>query len=117
MGREEGRMGREYGGKGRRGRAKRRAHHGRSCRRMLSHEGDEERSLPKRYSIPHKFGGCGFRIVHRLANSRGRPARNWIRIPGLVSLPLQTVEFGPEFLNSEFLVQFTASKHSVSEIK
>jgi hypothetical protein len=109
MGREEGRMGRsgigrEYSGKGRRGRAKRRAHHGRSHRHMPSHEGDEDRSLPKRYSIPPKFGGCGFRIVHRLENSRGRPAWNWIRIPGLISLPLQTVEFGPEFLNSEFLI-------------
>jgi hypothetical protein len=38
------------------------------------------------------------------------------RIPGLISTPLQTSEFGSEFWNSNFLAQFWTSKQGVSEM-
>jgi hypothetical protein len=62
------------------------------------------------------FGPYGVGNEHSLGRNSGAPPWNSGRILGLVSMPLQMLEFGSEFWNSCFQVQFHTSKQGVTHL-
>jgi hypothetical protein len=58
---------------------------------------EEDQSEAVRGSFPRQFRASWVEILACLKIPRGRSTRNWNRIPDPNSLPLEIVEFGPEF--------------------
>jgi hypothetical protein len=64
-------------------------------------------------SFPGDFRPFGVGNEPNVGRNSGGTPRNSGRIPGLISMPLQTPEFGSKFWNSDFQSQFRASKQGV----